>query len=369
MREGRILVSNPHGGKLIRVQQVQMYNSKLKDLRENKLKLRVSSEVKTTLRNLANGVLSPLEGFMCWDDYLHVINNMRLANGTPWTIPVLLRAPEEFTVGNHDQVTLVDEFDGEPLALFNFEEEFRIVKQEEALKVFGTDDRSHPGVARLYEGPERILGGKLSLVVRQHASFDHYFMTPKDTRAVFQQRNWKRILAFHTGYTPGIGREYVQNPEGKYPDGFFVNPLVGKKEIADLKTKETLESHQALAKNYYPSESAIFGVLYYEMQYAGPKEAIMHAIMRKNFGCTHIAIGRDHAGTGDYYESYAAHEIFKEFPDLGIEPVLLRDYNYIPNFENPFKGIHTPSTAEYIVGPSHGSLQLEEGISKSPENV
>ncbi len=231
------LPSSPHGGKLIQIRRAGVEDDATKELAENELKLQVSSQERSALRNLADGILSPLEGFMGCDDYSHVISEMRLSNGVPWTIPLLLHAPEDFRVAEGDQVTLVDETDGTPLALFNFKEEFRIKKQEHAMKVFGTTEIEHPDVARIYRSHERILGGRVKLVVKQQSKFDSYALTPKETRRIFQERAWKTILAFQTRNAPHIGHEYVQKTGLTFADGIFINPVLGKKKPGDFKDR------------------------------------------------------------------------------------------------------------------------------------
>jgi sulfate adenylyltransferase len=215
------------------------------------------------------------------------------------------------------------------VGLLEFGELFSISKKEYAKKVFGTEDEAHPGVAKTYASSDRVVGGKLKSVVKfDKGPFENFTLSPKETRVLFKEKGWKDIIAFQTRNAPHIGHEYVQKTGLAFADGIFINPVLGKKKAGDFTDEVILETYQALVKNYYPKNSVVLSVLHYEMQYAGPKEAIMHAIMRKNFGCTHIAIGRDHAGVGNYYGPYAAHEIFKEFPDLGIQAVFFREFFY-----------------------------------------
>ena len=318
---------SPHGGRLVQVRAIESSNEKTKELSEN-TKIRVSEESRVQMFNISTGVLSPLTGFMGKADYENVIENMRLADDTPWTIPVLLHVPDDFAAGTSDEITLVDE-SNKPLGILEFEELYSFSKKEYAKKVFGTEDEGHPGVAKAYASSDRVVSGKLKSVVRLDTGvFGNYTLSPKETRVLFNEKGWKDIIAFQTRNAPHIGHEYVQKTGLAFADGIFINPVLGKKKSGDFTDEVILETYQALVKNYYPKNSVVLSVLHYEMQYAGPKEAIMHAIMRKNFGCTHIAIGRDHAGVGNYYGPYAAHEIFKEFPDLGIQAVFFREFFY-----------------------------------------
>jgi sulfate adenylyltransferase len=262
----------PHGGKLVTVSTFEG-----------------SQETQVQMFNISTGVLSPLTGFMGKADYENVIDNMRLADDTPWTIPVLLHVPETFSAGGRDEVTLVDEL-GNPVGLLAFEELFTISKKEYAKKVFGTEDEAHPGVAKTMASSERAVGGRLKSVLKfDKGPFENYTLSPRETRVLFKEKGWKDVIAFQTRNAPHIGHEYVQKTGLAFADGIFINPVLGKKKSGDFKDEVILETYQTLVKNYYPKNSVVLSVLHYEMQYAGPKEAIMHAIMRKNFGCTHIA--------------------------------------------------------------------------------
>lgn len=296
--------------------------------RSGQAKVVVSAEEATMMNNIANGTLSPLQGFMGQEDYLSVLNDMRLASDVPWTIPILLRAPEGLKATAGDEVLLAGE-GGRPLGVMELGEAFAIPRKEHASRVYGTEDPSHPGVAGLFSLPERAVSGRLVSVFdwRDH-SFGELTLEPKETRILFRERGWKDVIAFQTRNAPHIGHEYVQKTGLAFADGLFVNPVLGKKKAGDFRDEVIVASYLALMKNYYPRGSAVLSVLHYEMQYAGPREAILHAIMRKNFGCNLIAIGRDHAGVGSFYPPYAAQEIFKEFPDLGIDPVFLREFYY-----------------------------------------
>ncbi len=319
--------STPHGGKLVQLKSFPNTSGKNRDLLEN-ARVSVSDETRVQMFNISNGALSPLEGFMGKADCESVIDNMRLTNDTPWTIPVLLHVEDNFGAGTGDNITLVSTR-GEPLGELEFEELFSISKREYARKVFGTEDIAHPGVAKILAASERVISGKLKSVVKADlGAFENSTLAPKETRVLFKEKGWNDVIAFQTRNAPHIGHEYVQKTALSFADGIFINPVLGKKKSGDFTDEVILETYQSLVKNYYPKNSVVLSVLHYEMQYAGPKEAIMHAIIRKNFGCTHIAIGRDHAGVGNYYGPYAAHEIFKEFPDLGIQAVFFREFFY-----------------------------------------
>ena len=319
--------NTPHGGTLVQIKQASKDSPTLAGFKESQ-KLQVSKETATVVANIANGVFSPIEGFMGENDYLNVLEHMRLENDIPWTIPILLLGSRGHQFGSGDEILLVDEAK-QPVALLEYEGRFEISKKEYASKVFGTEDKVHPGVAKVFEGNERAISGKLKSVVKpDHGEYADYTLSPKETRILFAEKGWNTIVAFQTRNAPHINHEYLQKSALALVDGLFVNPVLGKKKAGDFKDPVILATYKAIIENYYPKTSVVLSVLHYEMQYAGPKEAIMHAIMRKNFGCTHIIIGRDHAGVGTYYGPYAAQEIFKEFPDIGITPMFFREFYY-----------------------------------------
>jgi sulfate adenylyltransferase len=321
------MTNAPHGGKLVQIKQASKDSQSLAGFDEGQ-KLLISKETATVVANIANGIFSPLEGFMGENDYLNVIEHMRLESDVPWTIPILLLGRSDSRFGSGDEILLVDEAD-RPVALMEYEGSFEISRQEYASKVFGTEDKGHPGAAKVLEGNDRAMAGKLKTAVKpDHGSYADYTLTPKETRILFSEKGWGTVVAFQTRNAPHINHEYLQKSALALVDGLFINPVLGKKKAGDFKDEVILSTYKAILANYYPRSSVVMSVLHYEMQYAGPKEAIMHAIMRKNFGCTHIIIGRDHAGVGNFYGPYAAQEIFKEFPDLGIAPLFFKEFYY-----------------------------------------
>ncbi len=322
------MTSVPHGGKLIQVREVSKDSSMLTGFATNQ-RVKIGDETRISIANIASGVLSPVEGFMSESDYSSVLDQLRLENDVPWTIPVLLLSKEEVASSPGDEILLVNHSNGDPVAVLEYQGSFAIAKKEYARKVFQTEDEAHPGVARIYSGPDRAIVGKLKAAVKpDYGQAENFTLSPRETRVLFTEKGWKTIVAFQTRNAPHINHEYTQKSALALVDGLFINPVLGKKKSGDFKDDVILATYQALIKDYYPKSSVVLSALHYEMQYAGPKEAIMHAIMRKNFGCTHIIIGRDHAGVGTYYGPYAAQEIFSEFPDLGITPFFFREFYY-----------------------------------------
>ena len=319
------MANPPHGGKLVQIRQASRDSNEFGGFGPSQ-KMKVSREVAVTVSNIANGVFSPVEGFMGENDYVNIIEQDRLENDVPWTIPMLLTTSDAKAAAG--RLLLVDDA-GVPVGILKPEGTFKISKREYAKKVYGTEDEAHPGVARVYASPETALAGRLEVAAKpDYGQYADLSLTPKETRVLFSEKGWATIVAFQTRNAPHINHEYLQKTALSMVDGLFINPVLGKKKSGDFKDEVIFSSYQALTSGYYPRNSVVLSALHYEMQYAGPKEAIMHAIMRKNFGCTHIIIGRDHAGVGNYYGPYAAQEIFKEFPDLGITPMFFKEFYY-----------------------------------------
>jgi sulfate adenylyltransferase len=319
----------PHGGKLI--ERVLTGAKKDEALEKSKRlpRLKLDPESVSDVENMATGVYSPLEGFLGGKDFRNVLNEMRLADDLPWTVPIVLDVDKATADGFRPggEILLVNEED-RPVAILNLEEKYAYDKAEFAQKIFGTTDRAHPGVAKVMDMKDVLLAGKIDLIELAPTPFDRWKLSPRETRVLFKEKGWKTVVAFQTRNTPHIGHEYVQKTALTFTDGIFVNPVIGKKKKGDFKDEVILASYEELIRNYYLKERAVMAILQMEMRYAGPREAIHHAILRKNFGCTHIIIGRDHAGVGTYYHPYAAQEIFDEFPDLGIIPLFFRAFSF-----------------------------------------
>jgi len=312
---------NPHGGKLV----TRKIEKKADDLSEYP-QIKINTNLSEDILNIANGVFSPLEGFVVYNDLDNIVDDKRLSDDTPWTIPILLDYQKINEIKEGDSVLLTNDETGVK-AILEVEDIYDYDPKKIAEAVFRTIDEKHPGVSLLYNMNKRFLGGKITLVENKKREFDEYNLTPMETRVLFKEKGWNEVVAFQTRNPPHIGHEYVQKAALTIVDGLFINPIIGKKKVGDFRDDVILKSYEALLENYYPKERATMSILRTSMKYGGPSEAIHHAIMRKNFGCTHFIVGRDHAGVGDYYGPYDAHEIFKEFPDLGITPVFFRSFS------------------------------------------
>lgn len=321
-------MSRPHGGKLVDRLVPEKKRSRAKEEAGEMMTVSVSNELRKDFESIAFGIFSPLEGPLIRDDYLSVLEKGRLRNGLPWTFPMVLDVSKEVGRGIHvgDDVALAD--DGGNFGVLHVEDKYSLDRKIHALKIFKTLDSEHPGVARTNNMDPVLLGGGISLFKETPSKFPRYRLKPKETRFLFKEKGWRTIAGFQTRNAPHIGHEYVQKTALAFADGLFINPLIGRKKRGDFRDEVIIDAYDALFRNYYLSNSATLVTLEMEMRYAGPREAIFHAIVRKNFGCTHFIVGRDHAGVGNYYGPYEAQEKFDEFPDLGITPLFFRSFFY-----------------------------------------
>jgi sulfate adenylyltransferase len=319
----------PHGGKLVDRVLKGKDKAKALDRAPGLPRLTIDAELVSDVENIATGVYSPLEGFLGEADFRAVLETSRLASDLPWTIPIVLdvdkAAADRLKTGT--EVLLAAE-DGRPLAILHLREKYGFDKGETAKKVFGTRDPAHPGVAKVLAMKDVLLAGPIDLIEMTPTPFDRWKLTPKETRVLFEAKGWRTVVGFQTRNTPHIGHEYVQKAALTFVDGLFINPVIGRKKKGDFKDEVILASYEEAIRHYYIKDRTVMAILQMEMRYAGPKEAIHHAIIRKNFGCTHIIIGRDHAGVGSYYPPFAAQDIFEAFPDLGIAPMFFRSFSH-----------------------------------------
>jgi sulfate adenylyltransferase len=281
--------------------------------------VRLTPRELSDLDMLASGALSPLPGFMGSSDYERVLEEMRLANGLPWALPVCL-AVERPPAG--ERIALTDET-GRPLAVMDVDDVFAYDKEREAERCFLTRDEAHPGVARVFAQAENYVAGPVTVFQRQKPPFPELHKDPADTRALFAERGWKRIVGFQTRNPIHRAHEYLTKCALETVDGLLIHPLVGETKSDDVPAAARAEAYGVLIERYYPEDRVVVSAFPAAMRYAGPREAIWHAICRKNYGCSHFIVGRDHAGVGDYYGTYDAQLIFDEFEphELDIEPM------------------------------------------------
>jgi sulfate adenylyltransferase len=314
----------PHGGTLVNLVAPQNEAAREAAEAQHLPKIAMGRRELSDLEMMAVGALSPLTGFMGEKDYRSVLEEMHLENGLPWTIPVTLSVDEAEAkrIGGASRVALIAE--QMPIAVVEVEQIYRRDREAEAQSVFRTTDRAHPGVAALNEAGDYVVAGQVRVIrLPEHSTFRTYRLTPAQTRAAFAERGWQTVVGFQTRNPVHRAHEYLQKCALETVDGLLLHPLVGETKEDDVPAEVRMRCYEILFENYYPKDRAMMSVFPAAMRYAGPKEAIWHAIARKNYGCTHFIVGRDHAGVGNYYGTYDAQMIFDEFDqgELGITPL------------------------------------------------
>jgi sulfate adenylyltransferase len=322
----------PHGGQLVnrlvsgeKAAALELEASKLPVIQLNPFEV-------SDLEMLAIGAFSPLEGFMGRADYLRVINEMRLANGLPWTLPITLAVTQKRveSLKNVSRVALSDS-NGVRLAVLGIQDMFPYDREAESVAVFRTANSDHPGARYVASRGNWLIGGPVEVFRRPNAGgFSKYRLDPADTRRVFAERGWNTVVGFQTRNPVHRAHEYIQKAALEIVDGLLLHPIAGETKSDDISLEVRLRCYEVLLENYYPRDRALLALNPASMRYAGPREAIFHALIRKNFGCTHFIVGRDHAGVGNYYGPYDAQKIFSEFgaDELGIAPLFFEHTFY-----------------------------------------
>ncbi|PLZ09432.1 sulfate adenylyltransferase [Fischerella thermalis CCMEE 5273] len=337
----------PHGGQLVNriatPEQKEVFLSKAEFLPRVQLDQRAVSD----LEMIAIGGFSPLTGFMNQQDYDRVVAEMRLANGTVWSIPITLSVSEEVAASlTEGGLVRLDNPEGRFIGVLELSQKYRYDKKREAINVYRTDDEKHPGVQVVYnQGPVNLAGDVWLLERDPHPYFPTYQIDPAESRQLFKQKGWKTVVGFQTRNPIHRAHEYIQKCALETVDGLFLHPLVGATKDDDIPADVRMRCYEILLENYYPQDRVILAINPSAMRYAGPREAIFHALIRKNYGCTHFIVGRDHAGVGDYYGTYDAQYIFAEFTpeEIGITPMM---------FEHAFYCTRTKQMATTKTSPS-----------------
>ena len=345
----------PHGGVLV--------NRTSKTDASDMYSITISEDLANDVENIADGIFSPLEGFLGREDFESVISRGRLADsggGRPnanlaWTVPIVLDTDEQTAAGMRDAGSvLLKTPQGIGVAVLHVEETFPLDRERTARGVYGTADTAHPGVAKTMSMGDVLVGGKIDYIQRPaETEIRRYRLTPTQTRKAFAEAGWKTVCAFQTRNPPHVAHEMLQKTSITTRDGVFVNPIIGRKKAGDFVDEVIVRCYETMIKLYYPENRCRLGTLHTEMKYAGPKEAIHHAIMRQNYGCTHIIIGRDHAGVGKFYDPFAAQRIFDDYPELGISPVFFPAFFYCRKcltYTTPKACPHDDSAKEQISG-------------------
>lgn len=338
----------PHGGELIDRLATAAEKAEFLAKAESLPRVRLDKRATSDLVMIAIGGFSPISGFMERQDYQSVVDNMRLASGIPWSLPVTLSVSEEEanSLKEGDLVRL-DDPSGKFVGVLKLTEKYSYDKKHEAAKVYRTDEDKHPGVKVIYDQGSINLAGPVWLLERaSHSSFPEYQVDPAASRALFAEKGWKTVVGFQTRNPIHRAHEYIIKCALEIVDGLFLHPLVGATKSDDIPAEVRMRCYEIMMEHYFPNDRVILAINPSAMRYAGPREAIFHALIRKNYGCTHFIVGRDHAGVGDYYGTYDAQKIFEEFEpeELGITPL---------KFEHAFYCVRTKQMATAKTSPSN----------------
>lgn len=314
----------PHGGRLVNQVAKDRKRKRLTEESKEVFRIDIGYELAQEVKNIAIGRYSPLNGFQNQNNFLKVVRDMRTETGEAWTIPIVLDVTKEQAENFDSGDSIALFYDRDPLAMVNVSEKYSYDKNNVIKKLYKTTDTEHPGVRMYQEKDDILVGGEINYLLdidHKHGRNSKYNLTPAETRILFKEKNWDTIVGFQTRNAPHRGHEYLQKNILENVDGILIHPKIGRKKIGDYKDEVIIESYKELMREYYLKDNAVLSTLPTKMRYMGPREAVFDILIRKNQGCTHFIVGRDHAGVGDYYGEFEAQEIFEEFPDIQIEPI------------------------------------------------
>jgi sulfate adenylyltransferase len=363
----------PHGGELVNRVCTAEQKAEFLDQADHLPRIRLDERTLSDLQLIAIGGFSPLTGFLNSDDYTQVVHTMHLANGLPWAIPVTLPVSQDQADALSLGTTIrLDDPAGQFVGVLLLQQKYSPDKQIEAQQVYRTTDDQHPGVKVLYsQGPVNLAGEVWLLQRHPHPDFPTYQIDPAASRALFREKGWKTVVGFQTRNPIHRAHEYIQKCALETVDGLFLHPLVGATKEDDIAADVRMRCYEILLERYFPSSRVVLAINPAAMRYAGPREAIFHALLRKNYGCTHFIVGRDHAGVGDYYGTYDAQHIFGEFGagELGIEPMMFEHAFYCKRTEQMATSKTSPSSPEERVHLSGTKVRemLRRGELPPPE--
>ncbi|MEB3210169.1 MAG: sulfate adenylyltransferase [Leptolyngbyaceae bacterium] len=344
------MLVSAHGGTLINRLASSEQKAEFLDKGDSLPAVTLDDRAVSDLAMIAIGGFSPLTGFMEEADYLTVVKDMRLANGLPWAIPVTLSvSKEEAEPLKEGSLVRLNDKDGEFVGVLELTQMYEYDKTLEAVNVYRTDEDKHPGVKVVYDqGPVNLAGPVWMLERKPHPLFPAYQIDPEASRKMFEERGWKTVVGFQTRNPIHRAHEYIQKCALETVDGLFLHPLVGATKSDDIPADVRMRCYEIMMDKYFPQERVILAINPAAMRYAGPREAIFHALVRKNYGCTHFIVGRDHAGVGDYYGTYDAQHIFDEFEpgELGITPMKFEHAFYCTRTQTMATSKTSPSTKE-----------------------
>ncbi len=361
LKKDSFLLIEPHGGELI-----NRYNQNV-DLKVIKSlpKLIVDERVIMDAEQIGIGTYSPLTGFMNKDDLFSVLDNYHLMSGVPWTLPIVLQVSksDRRRFKKNHEIALVYEKDNKIYAVLTVTDVFSVDLKKAAKKWFGTTDLEHPGVKHLFDKGEYFIGGEITLVRRKASEHKEFEFTPQQTRLIFEHKEWSKVAGFHTRNAIHRAHEYLQmSALEKYGlDGLFLHPVVGPKKSQDFRPQIILESYQVMLDNFYPKGKVVLGAFSAYSHYAGPREAVFTALCRKNFGCSHFIIGRDHTGVKDYYKADATIKLLEKIGDIGITPIFFNTIHYCKKCRKYVeKCVHGDKNYLHISGTQARKMLLEK---------
>ncbi len=343
----------PHGGVLVnRIMRDRPSDGDLKALP----RIRIDEAKQMDVEQIAIGTYSPIDGFLGKEDLCGILDNMRLATGVVWPLPILLDVSEDeaATVAIGDDIALVDD-DNDVMAILHLQEKYQVDTRKMAGTIYMTDSVEHPGVCAMLDLKPVFLAGPIQLLKRRAADYKEYELTPRQVRKIFEEKGWAKVVGFHTRNVIHRGHEYIQRQalEQENCDGLFVHPVVGRKKPGDFHAEYVLRAYDLMKRHFYPKDSVVFAAFSTYSRYAGPRESLFTALCRKNFGCSHFIVGRDHTGIQNFYHPKASHNIFDRFPDLGITPI---------RFDNVY---YSKKLGEYIDEKESGDLEEGDRLSIS----
>ena len=363
----------PHGGELINRLATPAEKQDFLAQADSLPRVQLDKRATSDLVMIAIGGFSPIAGFMERDDYLGVVKDMRLASGLPWSVPVTLSVTSEtaepLTEGS---LIRLDNPEGKFIGVLKLTQKYSYDEKLEAENVYRTTEEQHPGVKVIYDQGEINLAGPVWLLEREdHPQFPKYQIDPAKSRALFQEKGWKTVVGFQTRNPIHRAHEYIIKCALEIVDGLFLHPLVGATKSDDIPADVRMRCYEIMMENYFPQERVVLAINPSAMRYAGPREAIFHALIRKNYGCTHFIVGRDHAGVGDYYGTYDAQEIFGEFEpeELGITPLKFEHAFYCTRTEQMATAKTSPASKEERIHLSGTKVRamLREGKTPPPQ--
>jgi sulfate adenylyltransferase len=364
------IMIQPHGNELVDKTVEPDRSEHLRDSFENHVTVTLDRNLLFDFQNLARGVYSPLEGFLSRNDFLKVVNDVTLESGVPWPLPIVLDVTTELAneIEPGDRIG-IRRPDGTPVGVLDADSVYRYNEDEICENLFGTTDDDHPGVRTIREKDPFLVGGPIKAFSDTISRNGNHDLTPKETRVLFKKRGWDTIVGFQTRNAPHRAHEYLQKSALEHVDGIFIQPKIGEKKPGDYTNEAILSGYESLIENYYPTDSVALSIFKSRMMYAGPREAVFDAIVRKNYGCTHFIIGRDHAGVGNYYGDFEAQRLFDAIGNVGIEPLYYHYAFYCTKCDGIVSEKVCPHDTAAHMEPSGTELRktLSDGEQPPPE--